>query len=185
MKEQPVWYLKGFRSAKEASTLWNISKTLFQTAVFWGIFLYTIPLTLLFWEKSWGWQPYHFAGQSWLPWLLFALLGFVANWASMTMSILGKGTPLPLDHPNRLVISGPYRYVRNPMALSGLLQGACIGAYLGSILTILYIVIGGIVWDRFARPPEEHHLRLDFGEAYANYCRNVRCWIPRGRPYTV
>jgi protein-S-isoprenylcysteine O-methyltransferase Ste14 len=36
-----------------------------------------------------------------------------------------------------LVIAGPYRYVRNPMAVAGILQGIAVGWYLGSVSVII------------------------------------------------
>ncbi len=99
------------------------------------------------------------------------------------MAIIGQGTPLPLDHPNRLVIRGPYRFVRNPMAIAGLSQGLFAGLFFGSWLAIPYVVIGGLSWNLFARPPEEHHLAIDFGEPYLRYKEAVGCWIPRLTPY--
>src|SRR5271165_1838719 len=39
----------------------------------------------------------------------------VALWCIFTFATIGKGTPAPFDPPRRLVIRGPYHYVRNPM----------------------------------------------------------------------
>src|SRR5262245_60694737 len=41
----------------------------------------------------------------------------LAFWCIVWFVTIGKGTPAPFDPPRRLVISGPYGYVRNPMYL--------------------------------------------------------------------
>src|SRR5438445_12748925 len=33
----------------------------------------------------------------------------------LTFAFIGKGTPAPFDPPRKLVVAGPYRWVRNPM----------------------------------------------------------------------
>jgi len=94
------------------------------------------------------------------------------------MSLYGKGTPLPIDCPNRIVIKGPYMYVRNPMAIGGIGQGISVGIYLGSILTILFSLLGAIVWHFFVRPKEELDLAHRFGKDYLNYKKHIRNWWP-------
>ena len=106
------------------------------------------------------------------------MLGVSSAWA---MSVFGRGTPLPLDCPPRLVVRGPYRFVRNPMAIAGLGQGAAVGVWLGSFSVEGYVLVGFIVWNWFVRPIEEADLRARFGGSYENYCRHVICWRPRVR----
>ena len=85
--------------------------------------------------------------------------------------------------PRKLVVSGPYRYVRNPMACAGLAQGFFVGVYIGSWPTLVYVVCGFFAWNYIARPLEEDDLRARFGEEFEMYCHHVRCWIPRFRPW--
>jgi protein-S-isoprenylcysteine O-methyltransferase Ste14 len=90
----------------------------------------------------------------------------------------GRGTPLPSVTARRLVTSGPYSFVRNPMAVAGILQGLAVGLILGSWLVVAYALTGSIVWNTLARPYEEADLRERFGEEFEAYRRRVRCWIP-------
>src|SRR5207244_3633579 len=43
--------------------------------------------------------------------------GALALWCILAFALVAKGTPAPFDPPRRLVVAGPYRYVRNPMYL--------------------------------------------------------------------
>jgi hypothetical protein len=95
------------------------------------------------------------------------------------MSTLGDGTPLPAAMPNRLVIAGPYRWVRNPMAVAGIVQGAGVGLILESWLVLAYAVAGSLVWNYAIRPLEEYDLSERFGEQFLHYRNTVRCWTPQ------
>lgn len=119
------------------------------------------------------------------PQVLGGLVGLfgaaVAAWCVLSFALIGRGTPLPLDPPRRLVVRGPYRYVRNPMylgaglALAGAalfyLSGALL-AYAGAFLLAMHLLVVGY---------EEPTLRRTFGEDYEAYRRQVRRWWP-GRP---
>ena len=182
-RDDTAWYLKGFRKAEPAGPVWNLAKTCMHTMFFWSVFLFILPWQIVRLDVLVGIGTYGFPGQAWLPWVGFALFGSLGLWSGITMAYHGQGTPLPLDFPNRLVLKGPYRFVRNPMAIAGLTQGIFVGLDLGSTLTIVYVVAGGILWNALARPPEEHHLEIEFGDEYREYTRNVGCWIPRLTPY--
>lgn len=99
------------------------------------------------------------------------------------MALTGKGTPLPMDSARELVIAGPYAYIRNPMAVAGLVQGMAVGVALGSCAVLLYVAIGIFAWNCIVRHREEADLLNRFGEAYRHYKQNVYCWIPRLTKY--
>ncbi|MEM6337020.1 MAG: isoprenylcysteine carboxylmethyltransferase family protein, partial [Bacteroidota bacterium] len=75
-------------------------------------------------------------------------------------------------------VRGPYRCVRNPMAVGGLSQGLAVGLWLGAWSVFAYVVAGGLLWHVFVRPIEEADLAARFGSRYEAYRRRVRCWIP-------
>jgi protein-S-isoprenylcysteine O-methyltransferase Ste14 len=95
------------------------------------------------------------------------------------MSSKGRGTPLPSAMPNHLVIAGPYRWVRNPMAVAGIAQGIGVGLILGSWLVVAYAMIGSLVWNYAVRPLEEADLENRFGPEFRRYRSSVSCWLPR------
>lgn len=175
--------IHGFRVAKEAGHGWNLLKTLAHTAFFWTVFLYLIPQALKRLEIHLGIPGFVFAEQQLAGLVLFLLASFLGLWSGVTMAVIGQGTPLPLDTARRLVIAGPYAFLRNPMALAGLLQGAAAGLGLGSSLTLVYVLFGGFLWHFAVRPIEEQELAQRFGDSYVAYRRQVRCWIPRLRGY--
>jgi protein-S-isoprenylcysteine O-methyltransferase Ste14 len=93
-----------------------------------------------------------------------------------------RGTPVPFNPPQELVVAGPYRWTRNPMmaglltALLGvafLLRSAALAAIvLPTLALIMYLVV------RFVEEPE---LELRFGEAYRRYRAVTPRFVPRLR----
>lgn len=179
-----VLALRG-RQARPATARVNLLKTLGQTLVMWTTFLAIGPLIAFGIEDFTGLDRFlfNFAFQTLCGALLFTL-GWILAWTSAYFMVTrGEGTSLPIDATRRLVIAGPYRAVRNPMACGSLLQGATIGIIAGPPLVLTYIAVGARLWNFMARPWEEHDLERKFGADYAHYKRRVRCWTPRFRLY--
>lgn len=177
-------FLSG-RPARPAPAAWNVVKTLLGTVVLWGLFFVAVPLLLHRAEPLLGLSAYRLRGWGWpiagaTLFLLGSGLHLVSN---LVLAVRGEGTPLFLDGPRRLVIAGPYRHLRNPMAIASLAQCAGAGLYLGSPLTLLYAVALALVEHWLFRPAEEADLEERFGEDYRRYRRRVRCWRPRPRGY--
>ena len=96
----------------------------------------------------------------------------------------GKGTLAPWDPPRRLVVHGPYRYVRNPM-ISGVNFMLCGEALLlrswpHAVWAAIFI-LANVTWIPLY---EEPHLERVFGEEYREYKRHVRRFMPRATPWT-
>ncbi len=96
--------------------------------------------------------------------------------------VAGHGLPAPVDHPKKLVVSGLYRYVRNPMYVGVLLVIAGEVILLRSIVLVQYALVFLAIIHINILLYEERYLRFRFGESYDEYRKNVRRWIP-GRPY--
>ena len=103
----------------------------------------------------------------------------VALWCVLTFALVGRGTPLPLDPPRRLVVRGPYKYVRNPMYLGAVTALAGAAAFYRSGPLALYAACFLLVVHAFVVWYEEPTLRATFGADYARYCRRVRRWRPK------
>ncbi len=95
----------------------------------------------------------------------------------------GLGTPAPVMPPKRLVVTGFFRYVRNPIyvAVTALIAGQ--GLLFGSVKLLAY---GAIVWAGFflfVVAVEEPALGEQFADEYTRYRANVRRWLPRITPW--
>lgn len=97
----------------------------------------------------------------------------------------GSGTPAPFDAPRSLVISGLYRYVRNPMYLgAGLFLAGCAILFADFSSTLLWYGIAIVVAvNLFIVFYEEPTLRRKFNGDYEDYCGSVKRWIPRTQPW--
>lgn len=168
-----------FRRSRSATPGTHLAKTLLQIVVFWSFFLAILPWGILALEERLGIFALDFVGQRWIASLLFLACSALGLASGVTMAKLGDGTPLPVDGTNRLVIAGPYRYLRNPMVVAGLGQGLAVALFSGSWLLVGYVFTGGAIWQWLVRPAEEDDLLAKFGDDYTRYRREVRCWIPR------
>jgi protein-S-isoprenylcysteine O-methyltransferase Ste14 len=92
---------------------------------------------------------------------------------------VGQGTLAPIDPPKHLVRAGLYRYVRNPMYLGALLVLIAQTLLFQSSALVLYTLLWFGAVNAMVYFYEEPHLRREFGEPYAGYCRTVRRWVPR------
>jgi protein-S-isoprenylcysteine O-methyltransferase Ste14 len=177
------WVVRGpfaFRLAVERSPIWtHVAATFGQIVIFWGVCLAAIPLVLSALEQRWGVALPFPAFAAPLGAVILVAASALGIASAVVMSTLGRGTPLPTAMPNSLVIAGPYRWVRNPMAVSGIAQGLAVGLILSSWLVIVYAVAGSLVWNYAIRPHEEADLEQRFGAGFRRYRDAVRCWVPR------
>jgi protein-S-isoprenylcysteine O-methyltransferase Ste14 len=154
-----------------------------QTIAFAGLTLGVLPQAIL--ELTGGsWAPL-FARPSWQTSLLVQVLAAAALLgvsAVQEFATRGEGTPVPFDPPARLVVSGPYAYVRNPMQLSATLVLLGWGRVLGSWWVGLAGAMSVIYAAGFASGDEAADLEQRAGAAWRIYARVVRPWIPRWRP---
>ena len=152
--------------------------TTIQIVVFWGVFLIIIPVIINAFEDRWN-LAYKFP-------ILIVVVGFallalssvIGVWSARAIANFGSGTPLPSQMAHHLVARGPYAFVRNPMAIAGIVQGMAMGLLIGSWLVVVYALIGSLLWNWLIRPHEEADLIERFGDEYRDYAKRVRCWWP-------
>jgi len=107
-----------------------------------------------------------------LPVLVSAFLRFVRD---------GLGTPAPVAPTERLVVTGAYRYVRNPMYVAVIAAIVGQALLLGQTVLLYYAALVALLVVSFVRLYEEPVLRRQFGEQYEAYRRAVPGWWPRLR----
>jgi protein-S-isoprenylcysteine O-methyltransferase Ste14 len=95
----------------------------------------------------------------------------------------GDGTPAPWDPPARLVICGPYRYVRNPMICGVVFLLLAEALVFQSDYIMSWAVVFWLANNAYFRLVEELRLQARFGEDYMLYCKHVRRWLPRLRAW--
>ena len=118
-------------------------------------------------------------------WLGAALLGLgvpLLGDALVRFVRQGRGTPAPVAPPARLVVTGPYRHVRNPMYLGVVAMILGQALLLGSRAVLVYGGCAALAFHLFVVLFEEPDLRARFGAEYLGYCRQVRRWVPRLTP---
>lgn len=171
--------MKGFRVAREASTTAHVATTALQIVGFWSLFLFVLPHFVHSWARELGEPSMALPFHRELGVALFALASCLGLCSAWTMSTRGQGTPLPLATARRFVASGPYRWLRNPMALAGIAQGVAVGVFRDSASVVAYALAGAFAWHAIARPPEERDLLARFGAEYERYRASVPLWSVR------
>jgi protein-S-isoprenylcysteine O-methyltransferase Ste14 len=167
-----------FRSARSAHVKRHRMVTAMQLVMMWHLILALFPSILWRLESAMGLPQFQSTVSVVVGGVLFAIASAFNLYCAWTMTKSGDGTPFPYDKTNRLVVDGPYRWIRNPMAVTGLAQGTAVGIAMGSPLVLLYVVCGGLIWQCLVRPVEEQMMEEQFGEQYAKYKRDVPCWLP-------
>jgi protein-S-isoprenylcysteine O-methyltransferase Ste14 len=141
-----------------------------------GLFALYIPLTIL------RTGPRIETGMiSFLAIPLWLIGTFIVLRCFWDFTFKGRGTPAPIDPPKELVITGLYRYVRNPIYVGAL--SIFLGHFLwfGYRSLLLYTVLALIGVHTFIVLYEEPTLKRKFGAAYEDYRTRVPRWIPRWR----
>jgi protein-S-isoprenylcysteine O-methyltransferase Ste14 len=140
-----------------------------------------------------------------VPWLLTgwraerALLGFEVGRLAGGLAVIigvailvdcfsrfaleGRGTPAPVAPTVRLVASGLYRYVRNPMYVGVLAVIVGQSFLLGRVVLLVYAALVWLAFHTFVVVYEEPTLARQFGRSYDAYRTHVPRWLPRLDPW--
>ena len=110
--------------------------------------------------------------------------GLVPIVASFIEFAKANGTPVPVAAPPRLVVSGFYRYVRNPIYVGFLAILVGQALLFGSLGLLKYAAVAWCIGAAAVRWYEEPTLARKFGAEYQDYRHAVRAWIPRLDPWT-
>jgi protein-S-isoprenylcysteine O-methyltransferase Ste14 len=150
-------------------------------ALFFALWIWLLP----------NWLGFHVVAPDTAPWRWIAAIPSVLGFAVAIRCIwnfgwTGHGTPVPIAPPQRLVVVGFYRYVRNPMYIGFIVGWLSLWVIFGranrTALTVLLVALAAVAL--FVYFYEEPILRKKFGATYKQYCKNVPRWVPRLHPWT-
>lgn len=154
-----------------------LARAVTYSTLFIGLLLVFVPGRIL--AQSGIVRPAHLGASEYAGIVLALAGGAFALWCILTFVVAGRGTPAPFDPPRRLVIRGPYRYLRNPMYLGAALALCGAALFYRSTLLFGYAALFLLVTHLFVLAYEEPTLRHLFGADYEVYCARVGRWLPR------
>jgi protein-S-isoprenylcysteine O-methyltransferase Ste14 len=145
-------------------------------ALFIGFLLIYLPARVLSWAGVV--RPTAIGGPQIVGMIIGTAGALLALWCVSTFIWIGKGTPAPFDPPRRLVVRGPYQFVRNPMYIGAgtALAGAALFYKSGALLAFTAGFL--LITHLFVMLYEEPTLRRTFGPEYESYCQHVQRWWP-------
>ena len=91
---------------------------------------------------------------------------------------VGKGTPIPFTPTKDLIVTGLFRFVRNPLYIAGVLVLAGEAILFQSLGILIYCLVMFGVFNVHVMM-EETLLAEKFGTKYEQYCKSVPRWLPR------
>ena len=137
------------------------------------------------WITSWEFRPaflgFEVTRVIGLALIIAGIPGLIDSFGRFALQ--GLGTPAPIAPPQNLVVTGFYRYVRNPMYV------AVVGVTVGQALLFgdgRLFWYGALVWlafHLFVVLYEEPTLQRQFGMEYEAFRANVPRWVPRLTPW--
>ena len=113
---------------------------------------------------------------------LFGLL--FALWSGVVQNIVGRGGPLEVagievsPKTQNLVVTGPYKYTRNPMLFGACVYYYAVAVYLNSVIAVAAVVLFMTFMLILVKLTEEPRLLKDFGQDYEEYRQRVSMFVP-------
>jgi protein-S-isoprenylcysteine O-methyltransferase Ste14 len=147
----------------------NLFFTVLQPGLVVGLFPFLILGKM---DLKMDFQMGHYLGT-----VLFILGLIVLFYCIVKFSLEGLGTISPADPTKRLVISGLYKFSRNPMYIGVILALTGETIFFNSFSLLLYTFVVFTGFNLFIIFFEEPRLRRDFGLEYGQYIKSVRRWL--------
>ena len=142
-----------------------------------------VPLWITGWHYGMPFDGAEVARWFGLGLIAVGLLPLLTSFARFAWE--GLGTPAPIAPPSRLVVTGFYRRVRNPMyvALLVILLGEAL--FFADARVFYWALMFWAGCQLFVLGYEEPTLRRKFGAEYETYRANVPRWLPRATPWRL
>ena len=156
------------------------------TAVFFivgpGVVAGLVPWLISGWQVRGPMSPFAIVRMA-IGGLLLVLGIVVLVRAFARFAMEGRGTPAPIAPPERLVVGGEYRFVRNPMYVALIMAVLGQAMIFGSLGLLVYALAMWAITAAFVRWYEEPVLLKRYGDEYERYRQAVRAWVPRLHPW--
>lgn len=110
--------------------------------------------------------------------MIFLFIGIsLFIYCSRLFLIFGKGTPVPVEPPKKLVVNGLYKYTRNPIYLGYFMIFLGEFLFFGQFLLLIYFFLAIIGINIYVIFHEEPILKKRFGKSYEEYLKKIPRWI--------
>jgi len=149
-----------------------------------GLFVVLIPWTLVILlprlDERLGLPPISFGTINIITGCILIAVGLFFAWGAIGAQIfIAKGTPVPLVPTHQLLVSGVFKYCRNPMIFGTLCAYTGIAILAGTISGIICIFIFAALLIVYVKLVEERELEMRFGQEYLDYKARTPFIIPR------
>ncbi|MFC2017158.1 methyltransferase family protein [Chloroflexota bacterium] len=125
---------------------------------------------------------FHFDASWWtlsLSIILLSLGWLVCLWTALSF-LRNRGTPVPFNPPLKLIITGLYSHIRNPMLLGLFIFMLGLGVLFGSLsLIFIFTPLFVLVNVLYLKAIEEKEMEKKFGAEYVEYKKKVPMFIPK------
>jgi protein-S-isoprenylcysteine O-methyltransferase Ste14 len=167
-----------------ASREYPLSKRLLVTLPAGVLFLFLIPLMLVRLGPRLDFLLHlpHLSfgfGNRVVGGLLILLGVFFGIWSNVLEIGHARGTPLPVMPTQTLLVSGPFKYCRNPMSFGALTLYLGFAIWVGSLSSFGIVILLAALLITYLKRIEERELEARFGKAYAEYKAKTSFIIPR------
>jgi protein-S-isoprenylcysteine O-methyltransferase Ste14 len=159
-----------------------LARAVTYSTLFVGLLLVFVPGRIV--ERSGMVSPPRIGVVAYAGIVLAVAGGAIALGCILTFVLVGRGTPAPFDPPRKLVVKGPYRYVRNPMYIGAALALSGAALFYRSAPLFGYAALFLLATHVFVVSYEEPTLLRLFGGEYEAYRTRVGRWLVR-RPTNV
>lgn len=85
----------------------------------------------------------------------------------------------------KLAMSGPYAFVRNPLYVGNFFLGLGVAVIVWNWIILALFLAGFLGIYAGTIRGEEKHLQEMFGKTFEDYCKNVPAFLPRLSPYST
>jgi protein-S-isoprenylcysteine O-methyltransferase Ste14 len=121
----------------------------------------------------------------WIIIIILLVIGLIYGiWSVIIQNTVGEGGPVEIGNieispkTKNLVVSGPYKYTRNPMLFGTFLQYLAFALFINSITSVVLVSAIFVFMLTVVVKMEEERLLKDFGNQYEEYRKKVSAFIP-------